>query len=164
MAADTVTGDDSWFEDFAPGQRIRHARAATIDAVSGAFLAKSAMNTAQVHWNDRAERADTLGPGFVVFGMLSASTVLGLAGQDTIENAVGELRYDDFRFMAPVYQGDTLQAYTEVLRTEVRPGEGVGEVEFLHWGVNQHDRPVFRGRRTALVRCRPAPDGGGSDG
>src|SRR4051794_6587066 len=151
----SLTGSDVCFEDFCPGQRIRHARAATIDAVTGAFLAKSVMNTAQVHWNDQAERDGALGAGFVVFGLITAATVLGLAAQDTTENAVCEIGYDDFRFMAPVYQGDTLYAFSEVLSAAPHPDrDDVGVVEFVHWGLNQHDTVVFRGVRKAVVRKR----------
>jgi itaconyl-CoA hydratase len=163
MSLASLTGADTWFEDYRPGQRIRHARAATIDAVTGSFMAKSVMNTAQVHWNDQAERDDALGPGFVVFGMITAATVLGLASQDTTENTVCEIEYDDFRFLAPVYQGDTLSAFSEVLSSEPCPERGeVGIVQFLHWGLNQHDTVVFRGVRKALIRRRPSADRGPS--
>ncbi|WP_375504150.1 MaoC family dehydratase [uncultured Jatrophihabitans sp.] len=151
----SATAADTWFEDFRPGQRIRHARAATIDAVTGAFLAKRVMNTAQVHWNNQAGRDGVLGPGFVVFGLITASTVLGLAGQDTTENAECETSYDDFRFTAPVYQGDTVSAFSEVISVQPHPERNdVGVVQFAHWGVNQDDTVVFHGKRTALVRKR----------
>lgn len=154
---DSLTDSDTWFEDYQPGQRIRHARSMTTDTVTGSFMAKSVMNTAQVHWNDQATRDGALGSGFVVFGLVTASTVLGLASQDMTENTVGELAYDDFRFLAPVYQGDTLSAYSEVVAVRddaERPD--VGLVELAHWGVNQDGVVVFQGRRTVLIRRRPA--------
>src|SRR2546427_637756 len=33
-----LTGDGNWFEDFTPGQRMRHARGATVDEVGGGYL------------------------------------------------------------------------------------------------------------------------------
>jgi len=79
---------------------------------------------------------------------------MGLATQDVAENAVAELRLDKLRFTAPVFHGDTLYAYTEVLsKTEVER-EDAGEVIFRHWGVNQEGRVVFEGERTVLVRRR----------
>ena len=155
MNSAALSGPDTYFEDYWPGQRIRHARAVTIDAVTGGFMAKSVMNTAQVHWNDRVERDGALGAGFVVFGMITASTVLGLAGQDTIENVIREIEYDDFRFLSPVYQGDTIQAYSEVLDVQVPAARGdAGLVVFKHWGVNHRGKPVFSGVRKALIRRR----------
>lgn len=159
MNQNSLTGSDTWFEDFRPGQRIRHARAATIDGVTGSFMAKSVMNTAQVHWNDRAERDEALGPGFVVFGMITASAVLGLASQDTTENSVCEFHFDEFRFLAPVYQGDTLHAFSEVASVEAHSERSdVGIVEFVHWGMNQDEAVVFRGRRKALIKKREEAD------
>jgi itaconyl-CoA hydratase len=155
MPQSSLTSPDTWFEDFYVGQRIRHARAATIDAVTGSFMAKSMMNTAQVHWNDRAERDGALGPGFVVFGMITASAVLGLASQDTTENSICEFEFDDFRFLNPVYQGDTLHAFSEVMSTQPHQERvDVGVVEFAHWGVNQNEAVVFHGRRKALIKRR----------
>jgi itaconyl-CoA hydratase len=116
------------------------------------------MNTAQVHWNDQAARDDALGPGFVVFGLITAATILGLASEDTTENAVCELEYDDFRFLAPVYQGDTVHAFTEVLSTDSHPERSdVGIVVFAHWGAKQDDTAVFRGTRKVLIRRKKQP-------
>nr|WP_219996060.1 MaoC/PaaZ C-terminal domain-containing protein [Nocardioides humi] len=127
----------------------------TVDAVTGSFLARSVVNTAQVHWNDRADRDEALGSGFVVFGLITASTVLGLASQDATEHVVAELGYDDFRFLTPVYQGDTLYALTEVLAVHAATDRSdAGVVEFAHWGLNQDDTLVFKGRRTVLIARR----------
>jgi len=160
MHDSTLTSPDSYFEDFRVGQRIRHARAATVDAVTGSFMAKNVMNTAQVHWNDRAERDDALGPGFVVFGMITASVIIGLASHDTTSNSICEFEFTDFRFLAPVYQGDTLHAYSEVRSVQPHPERAdVGIVEFVHWGLNQDDVVVFQGGRKAMVKRRASADG-----
>ena len=41
--------------------------------------------------------------------------VIGLAAQDTAENAVRKLGMDKLKLLAPVRHGDTLYAYSEVL-------------------------------------------------
>jgi acyl dehydratase len=90
-----------------------------------------------------------------VFGLITASVTIGLTSQDTAENALAEVGLDKLRFLAPVHQGDTLYAYTEVL--EVRPApdrSDAGLVTFRHWGVTQDDRVVFEGERTVLVKRR----------
>lgn len=150
-----LTGDGSWFEDFTPGQRMRHARGATVDEVENNYLSKQVMNTAQAHWNEHALRGSPLGDGRVVFGLLTASIVIGLASQDTAENAVHEVGLTGLRFLSPVHHGDTLYAYTEVL--DVAPAEDrddAGLVRFKHWGVTHDDRVVFEGERTVLVKRR----------
>ena len=47
-----LTSATGYFEDFAVGQRFRHARGATIGEVENAVISKLVMNTAQGHWNE----------------------------------------------------------------------------------------------------------------
>lgn len=149
-----LTGDGSWFEDFPVGRRIRHARGATVTDVEGSFVAKQVMNTAQAHWNEHYLQGSPLGSGRVVFGLVTASLVFGLASQDTTENALSELGCTGLRFTAPVHQGDTLYAFTEVIGREDADRADAGIVQFKHWGMTQDDRRVFEGERTVLVKRR----------
>ncbi|HZU72134.1 MAG TPA: MaoC family dehydratase [Acidimicrobiales bacterium] len=146
----------SWyFEDLVPGRRIRHARSATVGEVEGSWMAKLVMNTAQAHWNEHYLTDSPLGSGRVVFGLLTASMVVGLAGQDTADNALHEVGLDGLRFTAPVHHGDTLTAFTEVVAADPHPErDDVGVVRFRHWGLNQHDVVVFEGERTTVVKRR----------
>jgi itaconyl-CoA hydratase len=150
-----LTGTSNWFEDFAPGQKLRHARGATVGEAEGQLLSKLVMNTAQAHWNEDFLTNSPLGSGRVVFGLITASIVIGLASQDTSENALAEVALDDLRFRAPVHHGDTLYAYTEVLETSGAPGQDdAGLVRFQHWGVTADGTVVFEGQRTVLIKRR----------
>ncbi|WP_033294965.1 MaoC family dehydratase [Amycolatopsis jejuensis] len=152
-----MTSPDGWFEDFVPGQRMRHARAATIDDVEGSFLAKLVMNTAHAHWNDHLPEIPGLGSGRLVYGLLTASVVFGLASQDTAEHAIRELGCTGLRFRAPVHHGDTIEAFTEVVSVRPSDEDDAGMVVFHHWG-RRHDRVVvFEGERSLLIRRRPTP-------
>lgn len=154
-ALKALTGDASYFEDFHVGQRIRHARGATVDEVENNLLSKQVMNTAQGHWNQHAlPPGHPLGPGRVVFGLITASMVFGLASQDTAENAVAELGCDGLRFKGPVHHGDTLYAFTEVIDVGDAERADAGIVTFRHWGVTHDDRVVFEGKRTVLLKRR----------
>ena len=145
----------NFFEDFSVGQKMRHARGATVDEVEGNFIAKQVMNTAQAHWNEDYLKDSPLGSGRVVFGLITASVVIGLASQDTAENALAEVGLDALRFTAPVHHGDTLYAYTEVLSVSEESGhDDAGLVTFQHWGVTHDNRVVFEGRRTVLLKKR----------
>lgn len=146
-----LLGTTGWFEDFTVGQQIRHARASTIDEIEGSFIAKQVMNTAQAHFNDEAETG--MGSGRVVFGLATASMVLGLSSQDCTEHAIAELGCDKFRFRSPVHHGDTISAYTEVLSVAHSPDrQDAGVVTFKHWGLRQDGVIVFEGERTALIK------------
>lgn len=153
----TLTGTGTYFEDFPVGRKIRHARGATIDEVENNFLSKLVANTAQAHWNEHALSAPTslLGTGRVVFGLITGSMVIGLASQDTAENAIAEVRLDKLRFVSPVHHGDTIYAYSEVIASEPAPGrEDAGLVTFKHWGTTHEHRLVFEGERTVLIKKR----------
>jgi len=150
---DSLTGGSNYFEDFNAGDRIKHARGTTVGEVENQLLTKLVMNTAQAHFNEHAMKDTPFGKR-LVFGLVTGSIVMGLATQDIAENVVTELRLDKLRFTAPVFHGDTLYAYTEVLsKTEVERDDA-GEVTFKHWGVNQDGKVVFEGERTVLIKRR----------
>jgi acyl dehydratase len=82
--------------------------------------------------------------------------VIGLSSQDTCENALAELSLNKIRFRTPVFAGDTIIAFTEVLAVSDADDASVGIVHFKHWGVNQDDKVVFEGERKVLVKRRGA--------
>ena len=151
----SLTGNATWFEDFPVGRKMRHARSATVDEVENNFVSKQVMNTAQAHWNEHFLTGGPLGRGRVVFGLITASMTIGLASQDTAENALAEVGLDHLRFRAPVHHGDTITAFSEVLAAEPSPDhDDAGLVTFKHWGVTHDGRVVFEGERTVLVKRR----------
>jgi len=150
-----LTGDGNWFEDFTPGQRMKHFRSATIDEVENNFISKQVMNTAQAHWNEEVMKGSPLGDGRLVFGLITGSMTVGLTSQDTAENAVAEVGLDKVRFKKPVHHGDTITAYTEVLTVDDAPDhEDAGLVRFKHWGRNQHGDVVCELERIVLIKRR----------
>lgn len=150
-----LTGDGNYFEDFEVGQRMKHARGATIDEVENNFISKQVMNTAQAHWNEEVMAGSALGDGRLVFGLITGSMTVGLTSQDTAENAIAELGLTGVRFKKPVHHGDTITAYTEVLSTEAAADrDDAGVVRFKHWGRNQHGDVVCELERTVLIKRR----------
>jgi len=155
MSVDSLTISGAYFEDYTVGCRVRHARAATIDEVENNFISKQVMNTAQAHWNDEIMRGSALGDGRLVFGLVTASMTVGLASQDTAENALAEVGLDNLRFREPVHHGDTITAYTEVVAVSDSPDRiDAGLVRFKHWGRNQHGDVVCELERTVLIKRR----------
>ena len=152
----TLVGALGYFEDFAVGQRMRHARGATIGEVENSYLSKAVMNTAQGHWNEDAQRGSALGDGRLVFGLITGSMVVGLTTQDTAEQMIAEIGLDKVRFQSPVHHGDTVYAYSEVIATDDVPDRrDAGIVRFRHWGVTSEGRVVVEMERTVLIRRRP---------
>lgn len=153
MNQTTLTGGDTYFEDFVPGAQMRHARGKTVEALENVLITNLVMNTAQGHFNEHAMAATPFRHR-ITFGGVTASLVIGLASQDTAENALAELGLDKIRFRTPVLHGDTLYAYTEVLAVKDSERPDAGEVRFCHWGVNQDDKIVFEGERRVLIKRR----------
>jgi itaconyl-CoA hydratase len=152
MTTPALTGDYGYFEDFVGGDVIQHARAKTVTELDNILLTHMVMNTAQGHFNDQM-MADTEFGQRLVFGGITASLVVGLSSQDTAENLVEELGFVSIRFTSPVFHGDTITAFTEVLEREERDAAS-GIVTFRHWGVNQRDEIVFEGTRRVAVKRR----------
>lgn len=149
----TLTSSDSYFEDFTPGMLMRHARGKTVEALENVLITNLVLNTADAHFNEHGME-ETPFKHRITFGGVTAALVIGLASQDTAENALAELGLDKIRFRTPVLHGDTLYAYTEVLAVKDSAQSDAGEVLFRHWGVNQNDKIVFEGERRVLVKRR----------
>jgi itaconyl-CoA hydratase len=148
-----LTGKTNYFEDFQIGDVIRHARGKTIEGLENVLITNLVMNTAQSHFNEHAMKSSPYG-GRLSYGGVNFSLCMGLAMQDTGENALAELGMDNIRLMNPVVHGDTLYAYSEVLAVEDSEREDAGVVTFRHYGVNQDDKQVFQGDRRMLIKRR----------
>jgi itaconyl-CoA hydratase len=154
----TLTGKSNFFEDFALGEVYQHARGKTVEGLENVLITNLVLNTAQAHFNE--DFAQSLEQRHrITFGGVTASIVIGLAMQDTGENAVEEVGLDQVRFRVPVLHGDTLYAFTEVVNKEEQPADSrghknVGLVHFRHWGLNQRGETVFEGERRVLLKKR----------
>jgi itaconyl-CoA hydratase len=154
----TLTGKSNFFEDFAVGDVYEHARGKTVEGLENVLITNLVLNTAQAHFNE--DLAQSLEQKHrITFGGVTASIVIGLAMQDTGENAVEEVGLDQVRFRVPVLHGDTLYAFSEVVNKEEEPTDSrghknVGLVHFRHWGVNQRGETVFEGERRVLLKKR----------
>jgi acyl dehydratase len=150
---------NSYFDDLVVGQAMRHARGKTITDVDNVLLSNLMLNTADGHFNEHAAAQSSFG-GRMVFGLVIAAIVVGIASEDTAENAVAELGLSAMRFRQPVLHGDTLYASTEVIGLDHSPGGDRGEAVFHHWGLNQNDDIVFEcDRRVLLLRRRERAHG-----
>jgi itaconyl-CoA hydratase len=148
-----LTGMDNYFENFAVGDVFRHARGKTVTEMDGVLLTHLVMNTAQGHFNEHLMAASPF-KGRIVFGGIIAAIVVGLAYEDTGEQALAELGLDGVRFRAPVQHGDTLYATTEVVALTDAEQHDAGIATFKHTGTNQDGTLVFEGKRRVLLKRR----------
>ena len=153
MKVSELTGRNNYFEDFHVGEVIRHARGKTVEGLENVLITNLVMNTAQAHFNEDAMKSSPF-KGRLSYGGVNFSLCMGLAMQDTGENALAELGMDNIRLTHPVVHRDTLYAYSEVLSVEDADREDAGVVTFRHYGVNQDDKLVFQGDRRMLIKRR----------
>ena len=120
-------------------------------ALENVNITNMVMNTAQGHFNEDQMSKTPLGK-ILCYGGVNFSLVLGLATQDTCENALAELGLDNIELKTMVFHGDTLYAYSRVIDKRESDQEDAGIVVFRHWGVNQNKELVARLERTALIK------------
>ena len=154
----SLTADTNYFEDFAVGQVLQHARGKTMCEQDNVGITLQVLNTADAHFDENLMQhggmAERGWNSRLQFGGVTISMVIGLTMQDTGENAIRELKLDKIRLKAPVFHGDTLYAFTEVLEVTSADDNRGGIVKFRHTGINQKDEVVFEGERTTLIKKR----------
>lgn len=155
----TLTGSHNYFEDFETGQVMKHVRGKTMCEQDNVGITLQVLNTAEGHFNEHMMQQNAMGrDGWnsrLQFGGVTISMIIGMSMQDTGENALKELSLNKIRLKHPVFHGDTLYAYSEVLDTQADAGhDDAGIVTFKHYGVNQHDKVVFEGERRVLIKKR----------
>jgi itaconyl-CoA hydratase len=153
MDTTTLTARTNYFEDFEIGMVIQHARGKTITPLENVLITNLVMNTAQGHFNEDQMTKSGF-PGVIVYGGVNFSMVLGLASQDCCENALAELGLDNVRLSKPVLHGDTIYAYSEVLKSEAADRDDAGVVLFRHYGFNQRDEQIVQVDRRVLLKRR----------
>lgn len=143
-----------FFEDFIPGRVIQHARGKTVGEAEVVALCHLVLNSAEAHFNDHRMSSTPFGRR-LSFGAINVALVIGLTACDTAENAIEEIGIDAVELAAPVFEGDTLYAYSEVLTAEPENARA-GVVRFRHLGVNQNGVPVCSLERAVRIRRRAA--------
>jgi acyl dehydratase len=155
MRSAELTSADNYFEDFEVCLLLRHHRGKTVTEMDNVLLTNLVMNTAEGHFNEDAMKKQDARGIFaqrVVFGGINLSMVLGLAAQDTAEQCLRELALDRIRLSHPVFHGDTLYAYSEVLEARAADRDDAGIVRFRHYGLNQDDKLCVEAERTVLLK------------
>ena len=141
------------YEDFTVGQIIRHPIGRTITSTDNTWFTLLTVNTNPIHF-DRHYAAQTEFGQPLVDSTLTLAIVVGLSVADVSRYAVN-LGWQEIAMPAPVFEGDTLYAQTEVLSMrESRSRPSMGIVEVKTTGYKQDGTVVMTFRRTILVYKR----------
>ena len=145
-----------FFEEFQQGQVFHHAIRRTITEADNVLITTLTHNPAALHLDEEYCREHTEFGQRIVNSCLTLSLMVGISVNDTtLGTAVANLGWDEVRFPAPLFHGDTIRVETEVLALrESRSRKNNGIVIFEHRAYNQHDMLVGTCKRTALMLKR----------
>jgi len=139
------------FEDFRPGDVYEHRLGRTITGTDNGWFTQLTLNTNPMHF-DQAYAAQTEYGRALVNSCFTLALVTGMSVSDVSQNAVANLGWDEVRLTAPVFEGDTIYADSEVVETRPsRSRPNVGIVRVRTRGFNQDGAVVIEFSRTMMV-------------
>ena len=145
-----------YFEDFKVGQVFRHALTRTITEADNVWFSALTHNPAPLHLDAEYMKSSEFGKP-IVNSCLTLAFMVGISvGDTTMGTTVANLGWDEVRFPAPLFHGDTIRIETEVLElrdSKSRPNNGI--VIFAHRAYNQHGTLVAECKRSALMMRKP---------
>lgn len=152
MSESTRTGGRC-YEDLEVGAVIRHALGRTVTQTDNAWFTLLTANTNPIHF-DAHYAAQTEFGRALVNSTFTLALVTGLSVADISQHAVN-LGWDEVRLPAPVFEGDTIYAQTEVLsKRESKSRPHMGLVEVKTSGFKQDGTVVLEFRRTLMIYKR----------
>lgn len=150
--------DTGWqgrcLEDFTVGAVYEHRLGRTITSADNIWFTLLTMNTNPIHVDHAFAAATEFGRP-LVNSTLTLALVTGLSVPDVSQNAVANLGWDNVRLPAPVFEGDTLYARSEVLEarpSNSRPNAGIVRVRTI--GFNQDNVVVVEFERAIMIYRR----------
>lgn len=89
----------------------------------------------------------------IAHGLLGLSWVAGLGSHAPNVDTVAFIGVQDWRFLKPLYAGDTVHVHTEAISKTPR-GRRNGQVVWMRRLINQDGEVVQEGKFETLVRCK----------
>jgi 3-hydroxybutyryl-CoA dehydratase len=144
-----------YFEEFIVGQKITTVGRTVTENDIGSFAGLSGDFT-QIHTDAEYSKSTPFGQR-VAHGLLGLSIASGLAMRTGIlEGTVMAFReINEWKFIKPIFIGDTIHAILEVKDTKALPRIGGGSVVISLDVRNQRDETSMKGTWTVLVVSQP---------
>ena len=147
-----------YFEEFTIGQIFQHAIHRTLTETDNVLFTAMTHNPARLHLDEEYCRTETEFGQRIVNSGFTLSLMVGISVHDTtLGTTVANLGWDEVRFPAPLFHGDTIRVESEVLEireSKSRPQNGI--IVFAHRAYNQKNQLVAVCKRSALMLRKPA--------
>ena len=146
-----------YFEDFEVGRVFRHRLTRTVSQMDNLLFSSLTLNPQPLHIDAHFCATETEWGRPLMNSLFTLGLLIGISVNDTtLGTTIANLGMSEVKFPAPVFEGDTVNATTEVTAkraSKSRPDAGL--IEFLHRAFKQDGTLVAECRRTALMRRRP---------
>ncbi len=146
-----------YFEEFQVGQIFKHAIHRTLTETDNVLFTAMTHNPARLHLDEEYCRNETEFGQRIVNSGFTLALMVGISVHDTtLGTTVANLGWDEVRFPAPLFHGDTIRVESEVLElreSKSRPQNGV--VIFAHRAFNQNNVLVAVCKRSGLMLRKP---------
>jgi 2-methylfumaryl-CoA hydratase len=117
---DALSGSPYRFEDYSPGERIDHVDGVTVEEAEHQTATRLYQNTAKIHFNQFSEGQGRFGRRLIYGGhVISLARALSFNG---LANAFHIAAINGGRHVAPLFAGDTVFAWSEVIEATALPG------------------------------------------
>ena len=134
---DDQAGSARRFDDYQVGEKIDHVDGMTVEESEHQLATRLWQNTAKVHFDAYAQKSSKIGRRLVYGGhVISLARSLSFNG---LENAFHVAGINGGRHVAPIFAGDTLYAWSEILDKQPLPGrDDVGALRVRMTGFKNH--------------------------
>ena len=150
-----------FYEDFEVGDIYPHPLGRTVTQVDNIWFTLLTQNTNPIHFDEYYSAQTEFGRP-LVDSTFTVALVTGQSVTDISQNVMANLGWDEIRLPNPVFEGDTIYSYSELLeKRESKSRPGVGIIKVKTYGYNQNGKVVIEFLRTMMVYNRDhAPQGG----
>ena len=146
-----------YFNEWKVGDRVEHAVTRTVTEADNLLISTLTHNPQPMHLDREFAAKSEFGQP-IVNSVFTFGLMIGVSVEDTtLGTLVANLGYDQLKFPAPVFIGDTLRSETEciaVRESKSRPNAGI--VTWAHRSFNQRGELVCECTRTALLLKAPS--------
>lgn len=144
-----------YFEDFVVGQKLTtETRTMTEDDIM--TFARLSGDVNRIHTDAEFSKTTIFGQQ-VAHGLLGLSIASGLAWQTGILDGtvIAFREVNEWKFVKPVFIGDTILVELETIETKALPRIGGGSVTIVLEVKNQNAEVCHRGKWTVLMMSKP---------
>jgi 2-methylfumaryl-CoA hydratase len=140
-----LSGSPHRFGDYSAGERIDHVDGMTVEEAEHQLATRLYQNTAKVHFDQHAAAGTRFGRRLIYGGhVISLARALSFNG---LANAFHVAAINGGRHVAPLFAGDTVYAWSEILETSELPGRSdVGALRIRTLATKNQPCAEFPGR------------------